>query len=96
LGLFVLAANIDPAFAVKPIVRRIVSAAGTTAPLITKLAAAAGDANAPGGIIIKLYDTLVESWLQIAIVETIASVDAGTTYTFVCVFADGLIAPNLL
>jgi hypothetical protein len=46
----VFAAKIDPAFAVKPIVRRIVSAAGTTAPLITKLAAAAGDANAPGGM----------------------------------------------
>ena len=29
-------------------------------------------------------------------VEITASVAAGTTYTLVCVFADGLIAPNLL
>ena len=30
------------------------------------------------------------------IVDTTASVAAGTTYTFVCVFAEGAIAPNLL
>ena len=30
------------------------------------------------------------------IVEMTASVEEGTTYTFVCVFADGLIAPSLL
>ena len=30
------------------------------------------------------------------IVEITASVAAGTTYTFVCVLADGLIAPSLL
>jgi hypothetical protein len=35
-------------------------------------------------------------WLQIVIVEMTASVAAGTTYTFVCVLADGLIAPNRL
>ena len=34
--------------------------------------------------------------MQTVIVEITASVEAGTTYTLVCVLADGLIAPNLL
>jgi hypothetical protein len=34
--------------------------------------------------------------LQIVIVEITAEVAAGTTYTLVCVFADGLIAPSRL
>ena len=41
-------------------------------------------------------DALEAPWLQTAMVEITASVAAGTTYTFVCVFAEGLIAPKRL
>ena len=95
-GLFVFAAIIDPALAVIPSVRIIESAAGTDAPLTTKVLTGAGEANSEAFITIKLYEAFVCAWLQIVTVEITASVAAGTIYTFVCVFADGLIAPNLL
>jgi hypothetical protein len=93
---FVLAARTAPVFAVRPIVRTRVSAAGTTAPRIKNVAAGAAALNSELFIIAKLNDALDPDWLQIVIVERTASVAAGTTYTLVCVLADGLIAPNLL
>lgn len=96
LALLVLADNIAPAFAVNPIVKIIVSAAGTVAPLTKYIAAPAGEANSDVFINAKLYDALTEDWLHTVIVEITACVAAGITYTFVCVFALGLIAPNRL
>lgn len=96
LGLFVFAAIIEPAFAVTPSVSMIESVAGTTAPRTTKEDVGAGLENSEESITIKLYDAFRIDWLQMVIVEITASVAAGTTYTFVCVFADGLIAPSLL
>ena len=54
LELFVFAAKIEPAFAVKPIVRIIESAAGTVAPRTKKVAAGADALNSEAVIIAKL------------------------------------------
>jgi hypothetical protein len=92
----VLATKIEPALPVRPIEIAIVSAGGTTPPRMMYVAVGAVALNSEGAINAKLYDAFVAAWLQIVIVDTTAEVAAGTTYTFVCVFADGLIAPNRL
>lgn len=53
---FVFAAITVPVFAVRPIVKTNVSAAGTTAPRTIKLTFDEGDANEPVGITIKLNE----------------------------------------
>jgi hypothetical protein len=53
---FVLATKTEPAFAVRPIVRTNVSAAGTTAPRIKKVAAGAEVLNSEEFINARLND----------------------------------------
>lgn len=60
LALLVLADNTEPAFPVNPIVKMIVSAAGTVAPRTKKCAAPAGEEKILEGINAKLYDALTD------------------------------------
>lgn len=59
LGLLVLAANTEPAFPVNPIVKMIVSDAGTIAPRTKKCAAPADVEKMLEGIKAKLYEALL-------------------------------------